>query len=537
MEVDERASEGRSGDGGEGGGRLSESGAEGDAICRICFETAEDGGEALIAPCKCKGSSKWIHLGCLRRWQRASLASGGNKNRDLCSTCKGMFTCPSLTQMELLVSVTGQEIADMVSLRHVIAASREFTNMMTETLQTSPREAQMAGYRHWVCGVYLIVGVTEAEKVVTKVDILDEEDRNVILTMLDAEMRLSNFPMDKLEVVRSGPFQGIGTEDHQKLREVFISLKPPFSLDFISVVAPGPADDMISAVNLSRRMGPLEDVRPRSLQEFTRAKLQIIPRVDDKVELEFFQGGPCDPSTVSYCILPGGEADYTIVVDIFDALETACDRVRDRLKNNRRFAIGQRVRLKDNSNEGLLEGHDRNAIVSAYAGSQVKVIFRTSASKLVTEEQLEPLGAVRSCVWAFFGCAQWSRSQLLGEVAAGSWGMTSAIACDFMIPPKDRWDAFGPRLKYAPLSEMSEEYMRSFTNQRIATAQVGTSASEDVTSAPAPAPAPAPLPPGSDDDFSSVDLDQDMSEDDNNDDDDNEDADEDYDGDDGEDQH
>ena len=51
------------------------------ATCRICFsETyAPDGRErsdekprpdVLIAPCKCDGSQKWVHVGCLRRWQR-----------------------------------------------------------------------------------------------------------------------------------------------------------------------------------------------------------------------------------------------------------------------------------------------------------------------------------------------------------------------------------------------------------------------------------------------------------------------------------
>lgn len=38
--------------------------------CRLCFE---DGGN-LIAPCLCKGSSKWIHRECLNRW-RASPAN------------------------------------------------------------------------------------------------------------------------------------------------------------------------------------------------------------------------------------------------------------------------------------------------------------------------------------------------------------------------------------------------------------------------------------------------------------------------------
>ncbi|KAG7338913.1 ring-variant domain containing protein [Nitzschia inconspicua] len=35
--------------------------------CRICLE--EDAIETMIAPCKCKGSSKWVHRDCLDEWR------------------------------------------------------------------------------------------------------------------------------------------------------------------------------------------------------------------------------------------------------------------------------------------------------------------------------------------------------------------------------------------------------------------------------------------------------------------------------------
>lgn len=35
--------------------------------CRICLE--EDHPEDMIAPCKCKGSSKWVHRACLDQWR------------------------------------------------------------------------------------------------------------------------------------------------------------------------------------------------------------------------------------------------------------------------------------------------------------------------------------------------------------------------------------------------------------------------------------------------------------------------------------
>eukprot|EP00537_Pseudo-nitzschia_pungens_P013975 CAMPEP_0172383792 /NCGR_PEP_ID=MMETSP1061-20121228/1600_1 /TAXON_ID=37318 /ORGANISM="Pseudo-nitzschia pungens, Strain cf. pungens" /LENGTH=602 /DNA_ID=CAMNT_0013112139 /DNA_START=455 /DNA_END=2263 /DNA_ORIENTATION=+ len=36
-------------------------------VCRICLE--EDSPETMIAPCRCKGSSKWVHRECLDEWR------------------------------------------------------------------------------------------------------------------------------------------------------------------------------------------------------------------------------------------------------------------------------------------------------------------------------------------------------------------------------------------------------------------------------------------------------------------------------------
>jgi len=52
------------------------------ASCRICFEVGGD----LIAPCRCAGTSKWIHRSCLNRWR----VSGTNP-RSLTHCCECGF--------------------------------------------------------------------------------------------------------------------------------------------------------------------------------------------------------------------------------------------------------------------------------------------------------------------------------------------------------------------------------------------------------------------------------------------------------------
>lgn len=58
------------------------------AICRICFE-AGDG--LLIAPCKCTGSQKWVHVECVRRWQRSCTEP---RAAHYCSVCTSPFDLP-----------------------------------------------------------------------------------------------------------------------------------------------------------------------------------------------------------------------------------------------------------------------------------------------------------------------------------------------------------------------------------------------------------------------------------------------------------
>mmetsp|Transcript_5409 Transcript_5409/g.10147 ORF Transcript_5409/g.10147 Transcript_5409/m.10147 type:complete len:387 (-) Transcript_5409:48-1208(-) len=64
--------------------------------CRLCFE----GGGDLIAPCLCKGSSKWIHRACLDRWRTA-----GANPRSLTNCCE----CGFQYHLELVCQTSSPE--------------------------------------------------------------------------------------------------------------------------------------------------------------------------------------------------------------------------------------------------------------------------------------------------------------------------------------------------------------------------------------------------------------------------------------------
>lgn len=63
-------------------------------------------------------------------------------------------------------------------------------------------------------------------------------------------------------------------------------------------------------------------------------------------------------------------------------------------------------------------------------------------------------------VFVFWGNAGWSRAQLLGEIAHGSWGLCRASIADLTTDFHQRWATLSApgvsRLAFAPVSEMTE---------------------------------------------------------------------------------
>jgi hypothetical protein len=58
---------------------------EEEAVCRICFQGAAEAGRRqgrLFRPCRCAGTQRFIHEGCLAQWRRAVPA-----HRRACPTC------------------------------------------------------------------------------------------------------------------------------------------------------------------------------------------------------------------------------------------------------------------------------------------------------------------------------------------------------------------------------------------------------------------------------------------------------------------
>ncbi|KAI3786884.1 hypothetical protein L1987_40936 [Smallanthus sonchifolius] len=57
------------------------------AICRICLEWEGEKDDALISPCKCRGTQQFVHRACLDHWR--SVKEGFAFSH--CTTCKAQF--------------------------------------------------------------------------------------------------------------------------------------------------------------------------------------------------------------------------------------------------------------------------------------------------------------------------------------------------------------------------------------------------------------------------------------------------------------
>eukprot|EP00240_Pyramimonas_obovata_P014434 CAMPEP_0118934592 /NCGR_PEP_ID=MMETSP1169-20130426/13908_1 /TAXON_ID=36882 /ORGANISM="Pyramimonas obovata, Strain CCMP722" /LENGTH=185 /DNA_ID=CAMNT_0006877513 /DNA_START=61 /DNA_END=615 /DNA_ORIENTATION=+ len=83
-------------------------GAEGPSVdterlCRFCYgEEEEDapthtkgnivGSGKLVSPCGCVGTQEFVHLSCLREWQRVARLEGQMHKASRCDVCKQPFT-------------------------------------------------------------------------------------------------------------------------------------------------------------------------------------------------------------------------------------------------------------------------------------------------------------------------------------------------------------------------------------------------------------------------------------------------------------
>lgn len=481
---------------------------EEEKLCRFCFDGEEEGGP-LISPCDCKGGQKWIHLSCLRRWQRMVLVSQPTHpdfweddiRHTKCNVCNAEFTCPPPTRQELMLGFTGPEIAALIGEGCIIGSHGSFNQMIENQIRGNPLLAHLSSVQHWLRGVYLITNVKE-DRGEVEWTLEDPGDINQLFRRLDCTnadggnppyLELADGTKYDLQV-NEGVFAGHDTtfgEMNERDLKMLLCSSLPCQLVFRprdpTTSRRDCTDDKVRAVNLTRPFTPSGKLERRAQKIIQETKSQ-------SVSVTYFKGGPCEDDRIVTCLVLGGRRrGYTVVQSFKMALLMAKRNAQNAREGRNNIAVGQQVTIR-----GLCKRKDLNGktgFVQEYDASQqrfeVRLLVETNQQHQREETRDEPAEAAvdnvtnanlnqqqvvvkvrpinleaqastgicgaNGTVFAFVGDARWTRVQLLGEIAKTSWGLCHAQIEDLLHEASTLYGSVHPRLIYAPQSEMSRQ--------------------------------------------------------------------------------
>jgi len=130
---------------------------EGENACRFCLV---DSGE-LISPCSCKGSSQWVHLACLRQWQKSVLLTQSTHPRyqtridEICNVCDEPFKdeFKPRSRHDQFLDYTGEDIPKLIQKGNLLVSSRVKSEKNSELMRNRDLAPRLC---HFTQAVYLI---------------------------------------------------------------------------------------------------------------------------------------------------------------------------------------------------------------------------------------------------------------------------------------------------------------------------------------------------------------------------------------------
>lgn len=450
-----------------------------DRLCRYCFE-GEEAGE-LLTPCKCSGDQKYVHLACLRRWQRTVLVSQPTHpafyERDprhyKCNVCMSEFTCVPPSRLELMASFTGPELGALIDSGCVIAAHEEFTAMLQRELDEMPEFMRgRSSYEHWRGGAYLITEVAPLDPTLS-IDVNSAPMLSALRSRLGDDLTIGGGGAGSggqgLRLVPGGALDHVATDDHAALQRALAALQHNESegmkLTFARDPAPGVGDDHVTAINLTRPIAaPSGEQRAEEARQRNAAIGKYAGCAD--VEVVHYVGGPCGDEDIAACVVTGGaHCGWTIINTLSDAIELAHQRSYKHYEAQGEVRGGQSVRLAGLQARPDLNGEVGIALRFVEGSGRWLVRLKGGEGKQLKPANLAPVGPSHGVVHCVWGDAQWSRTQLLGEIARGHWGLCRASVAELVAPPAERRAALDGRLVFAPQTEMTDETIRNAQRQ------------------------------------------------------------------------
>eukprot|EP00915_Cephaloidophora_sp_WS-2016_P007794 GHVH01010786.1.p1 GENE.GHVH01010786.1~~GHVH01010786.1.p1 ORF type:complete len:989 (+),score=129.44 GHVH01010786.1:251-3217(+) len=129
-------------------------------ICRFCLVK---GDLDLVQPCDCKGSSQYVHVDCLRQWQRSVLLTQSthpkyqNRIDEICNVCESRFKkeFQPKSRHAVVRQYTGEELVARIVQGAIVVPSRKHSDETEESMVKVPQLRE--DLLHWAQGVYLLI--------------------------------------------------------------------------------------------------------------------------------------------------------------------------------------------------------------------------------------------------------------------------------------------------------------------------------------------------------------------------------------------
>jgi ubiquitin-conjugating enzyme E2 J2 len=136
------------------------------SVCRFCFSSEGE----LISPCMCRGSNEWVHLTCLKEWQKAVVLTQPTHPKyqtnidEVCNVCCEPFQGPGIAKSnrreQILAYVGGAKIAALVAPGNLLISTREASRENLELAAAHPEIASRLST--WTRAVFLMLHVDKS---------------------------------------------------------------------------------------------------------------------------------------------------------------------------------------------------------------------------------------------------------------------------------------------------------------------------------------------------------------------------------------
>lgn len=420
-----------------------------------------------------------MHLKCLRMWQRAVLVSQPthpdlydmDTRQRICNVCKAEYSCHPPTRAELLATFTGPELAALIEEGCFIATSRDFSRELERQVRGFPDlMADSIVSRNWIRGAFLIVKVVEDRQREVILRVEDQEDLAGLMQQLGPSGRTIRIRDRRFSLLPNAQLRFDDATPSEAIVDMISKVPVPANFMLRPEAAGDCGEDGIVAVNLTRAFDfssastPLTVFRAKQRTSFRAGLNDVFGSNFAETQLEFkvthFIGGPCEEHKVICCIViaSGG---YTIIQDE--------DCLRKALRTAEARAGGPAAKRRQGSRGGGSESFSAGAAAAfalelqgAASEKQNEDLRRSKRRRFdppVDEEEDTTLAESPVLLNVFWGYAGWSRCQLMGEIARGSWGLCQAETKDVVErAASEVYESVFPRLVFAPESDMSETY-------------------------------------------------------------------------------